>query len=78
MASLLWILPILAKAALNGDDEEIGYTSNGPLEVGGNGLYLYLPTAVYTEIYDEPVIYKYSFNVEESQREAMAEFWKIM
>ena len=67
-------LPILAKAALNGDDEEIGYTSNGPLEVGGNGLYLYLPTAVYTEIYDEPVIYKYSFNVEESQREAMAEF----
>ena len=67
-------LPILAKAALNGDDEEIGYTSNGPLEVGGNGLYLYLPTAVYTEIYDEPVVYKYSFNVEESQREAMTDF----
>lgn len=67
-------LPILAKAALNGDDEEIGYTTNGPSEVGGEGLYLYLPTAVYTEIYDEPVVYKYSFNVEESQREAMTDF----
>lgn len=67
-------LPILAKAALNGDDEEIGYTTNGPSEVGGEGLYLYLPTAVYTEIYDEPVVYKYSFNVQESQREAMTDF----
>ncbi len=67
-------LPILAKAALNGDDEEIGYTTNGPSEVGGEELYLYLPTAVYTEIYDEPVIYKYSFNVEEGERAAMTAF----
>lgn len=67
-------LPVLAKAALNGDDMEIGYTSNGPSEVGSDGLFLYLPSAVYTEIYDEPVVYKYSFNVEEDQRAAMTEF----
>lgn len=66
-------LPVLAKAALNGDDEEIGYTSNGPFEVGGDGLFLYLPASVYTEIYDEPAIYKYSFDVEEQQG-AMSEF----
>ncbi len=67
-------LPVLAKAAINGDDQEIGFTCNGPMEVGGDGLYLYLPTKVYKELYDEPVIYKYAFNVEESQREAMTEF----
>ncbi len=67
-------LPVLAKAALNGDDEEIGYTTNGPFEVGGDGLFLYLPASVYAEIYDEPAIYKYSFDVEEEQQRAMTEF----
>lgn len=67
-------LPILAKAARNGDDEEIGITANGPLTVGGNGLFLYLPTSIYKELYDEPVAYKYAFNVEESQRENMTAF----
>ena len=50
------------------DDQEIGFTSNGPVEVGGDGLYLYLPTSVYTQIYDEPTVYKYSFNVAEDQQ----------
>lgn len=67
-------LPVLAKAATNGDDEEIGYTCNGPMEVGGDGLFLYLPTSIYKELYDEPVIYKYAFNVEEDQRENMTAF----
>ena len=67
-------LPVLAKAALNGDDMEVRYTTNGPYEVGGDGLYLYLPTSVYKEIYDEPVIYKYSFDVEEEQQAAMSDF----
>lgn len=67
-------LPVLAKAAVNGDDQEIGITCNGPLEVGGNGLYLYLPTNIYKELYEEPVIYKYAFNVEESQRENVTAF----
>lgn len=67
-------LPILAKAAINGDDEEIGFTTNGPFTVGANGLYLYLPTSVYTQIYDEPTVYKYSFNVAEDQQEAMTDF----
>lgn len=67
-------LPVLAKAALNGDDMEIGYTVNGTNEVGGDGLLLYLPTDIYTELYEEPVIYKYAFNVEEDQQAAMTEF----
>ncbi len=67
-------LPVLAKAALNGDDMEIRYTTHGPFEVGKDGLFLYLPTSVYTEIYDEPVIYKYSFDVEEKQQNAMSQF----
>lgn len=67
-------LPVLAKAATNGDDEEIGYTCNGPMVVGGDGLFLYLPTSIYKELYDEPVIYKYAFNVEEDQRENMTAF----
>ena len=67
-------LPVLAKAALNGDDMEIRYTTHGPFAVGKDGLFLYLPASVYTKIYDEPVIYKYSFDVEEEQQDAMSEF----
>ncbi|MCI8489220.1 MAG: ABC transporter permease [Lachnospiraceae bacterium] len=67
-------LPVLAKAALTGDDKEIGYTVNGTFEVGRDGLFLYLPTCVYTEIYDDPAIYKYSFDVEEGQQDSMSEF----
>lgn len=67
-------LPVLAKAALNGDDEEIGYTVNGPLVVGGDGLFLYLPDSIYMELYDEPSIYKYAFNVDEKQRDNMTAF----
>ncbi len=67
-------LPVLAKAALTGDDMEIGYTVNGTFKVGRDGLFLYLPTCVYTKIYDEPVIYKYSFDVEEEQQDSMSEF----
>lgn len=71
---LVMELPVLAKAAINGDDQEIGYNCKGPLEVGGDGLYLYLPTNIYKELYDDPVIFKYSFNVEEDQKEAMTAF----
>lgn len=67
-------LPVLAKAAITGDDMEIGYTVNGTFEVGRDGLFLYLPTCIYTRIYDDPVIYKYSFDVEEEQRDSMSEF----
>ena len=67
-------LPVLAKAALTGDDMEIGYTINGTFEVGKDGLFLYLPTCIYTEIYDDPVIYKYSFDVEEGQQDSISEF----
>lgn len=67
-------LPVLAKAATNGDDEEIGLTTNGPFTVGGNGLFLYLPTSIYKKLYDEPVIYKYSFDVEENQRENITNY----
>lgn len=65
-------LPVLAKAALNGDDVEIGYTREGANRVGGDGLFLYFPTSVYKELYDEPVVYKYSFNAE--NEEAMTAF----
>lgn len=67
-------LPVLAKAAINGDDEETGYTANGPYTVGGDGLYLYLPSSIYEKIYDEPSIYKYSFNVDEDEQENMTAF----
>lgn len=67
-------LPVLAKAALNGDDQEIGVSVNGPTKVGGDGLFLYLPTDVFKELYDEPVIYKYAFDVEEGEQEHMTAF----
>lgn len=67
-------VPVLAKAAVNGDDEEIGFTCNGPNEIGGDGLYLYLPASRFRQLYEEPVIYKYSFNVEEGQQENMSTF----
>lgn len=67
-------LPVLAKAALNGDDEEIGYVSHGPFLVGGDGLFLYLSDTVYQELYDAPAVYKYAFNVEESKRSDMSAF----
>lgn len=66
-------LPVLAKAALNGDDEEIGYTSAGA-QAMGDGIYLYLPSSVFKELYDDPSVYKYSFNIEDDQEENMAAF----
>ncbi len=67
-------LPVLAKAALNGDDMEIGYTCSGPNKVGGDGLFLYLPSDIWLELYDEPSIYKYSFNVDEEYQDDIAAF----
>lgn len=67
-------LPVLAKAAINGDDTEIGYTCNGPNEVGGDGLFLYLPSSIYVSLYDEPSIYKYAFNAEEPYQADMTAF----
>ncbi len=67
-------LPILAKAALNGDDEEIGYTPSGASKVGGDAAFLYLPYEIYEKIYDEPVVYKYSFNVKEEKQTDMKDF----
>ena len=67
-------LPVLAKAAINGDDQETGYTANGPYTVGADGLFLYLPSSIYEKIYDEPSIYKYSFNVDENERTNMTAF----
>ncbi|MCH1982862.1 ABC transporter permease [Ruminococcus sp. OA3] len=67
-------LPVLAKAATNGDDEEIGFTVGGSMKVGGDGVYLYLPASVYRELYDQPSVYKYSFNAEPNQREDVTAF----
>lgn len=67
-------LPVLAKAGINGDDQEIGYTCNGPMETGGDSPFFYLPTEIYKTIYDKPAVYKYSFNVEKAQQENMAAF----
>lgn len=67
-------LPVLAKAAINGDDQETGYTANGPYTVSADGLFLYLPSSIYEKIYDEPSIYKYSFNVDENERTNMTVF----
>lgn len=67
-------LPVLAKAAINGDDIEIGYTCNGPNEVGGDGLFLYMPANLYVSLYDEPSIYKYAFNVEETYQADMSAY----
>lgn len=67
-------LPVLAKAAINGDDQEIGFTCNGPMEVGGDRLFLYLPANIYKKLYDKPSIYKYSFNVAKNRQEHMTAF----
>lgn len=67
-------LPVLAKAALNGDDQEIGVTANGAIEVGGDSVSLFLPYEIYTRLYDEPVVYKYSFNVKEGKKADMVSF----
>ncbi len=67
-------LPVLAKAAINGDDLEIGFTCNGVIQIGGDSPYLYLPSSVYKELYDDPAVYKYAFDVEEGYQEDMAAF----
>ncbi len=67
-------LPVLAKAAANGDDREIGYTVNGPNEIGGDGPLLYLPSCIYERLYDQPSVYKYSFDVKEGYEEETTAF----
>lgn len=67
-------LPVLAKAGIISDDQEVGFTSNGPIVVGGDGLFLYLPSSIFEELYDHPTIYKYCFNVEEDMQSEMTSF----
>ncbi len=67
-------LPILAKAAQNGDDEEIGSTLSGAAAVGGDAARLYLPCEIYKKIYDNPTVYKYSFDVKEENQADMTAF----
>lgn len=63
---------VLAKAALNGDDIEIGTTAAGSFKVGNDGPSLYFPAAEYVQIYKEPAIYKYSFNAEKGTVKELA------
>lgn len=67
-------LPVLAKAALNGDDMEIGNTANGFIEVGGDGAAFFFPYEIYKKLYDEPTVYKYSFNVKKDKQTEMISF----
>ncbi len=67
-------LPVLAKAAVNGDDMEIGFTTNSIIEIGGDSVCFYLPSSLFCSLYDQPSVYKYSFNVEDEYQEAMTVF----
>lgn len=65
---------VLAKAALNGDDKEIGTTQEGPNRVGSDGPSLYFPSEEYKKLYKEPTIYKYSFNVEKGTEQEITKW----
>ena len=46
----------------------------GSIEVGGDSVSLFFPYEIYTKLYDEPVVYKYSFNVKEDKQADMVSF----
>lgn len=67
---------VVAKAALNGDDMEVGTTNSGFHDVGGDAPALYLPPEQYQALYRQPTVMKYSFNVADGQEAAMSAFLK--
>lgn len=67
---------VVAKAAINSDDMEVGLTYNGFHDVGGDAPALYLPEEQYKKLYSQPIIMKYSFNVANNQEASMSAFLK--
>lgn len=67
---------VAAKAALNGNDMEVGLTTRGFSDVGGDAPALYFPIEQYKELYRQPTIMKYSFNVADNQQAALSVFLK--
>ena len=54
---------MIAKAALTSDDEGFGYSVSSSIDVGIDAPYLYLPQEEMKELYQEPAVMKYTFDV---------------
>lgn len=65
---------VVAKASFNGDDMEIGSTSAGFHDIGGDAPALCLPFEQFQQLYTQPTLMKYSFNVADEQEAAMSAF----
>ena len=65
---------VIAKAALTSDDEGFGYSVSSSIDVGIDAPYLYLPQEEMKELYQEPAVMKYTFDVEEGSKDEMRQF----
>ncbi len=65
---------VIAKAALTSDDEGFGYSVSSSIDVGIDAPCLYLPQEEVKELYREPAVMKYTFDVEEGSKDEMRQF----
>lgn len=65
---------VIAKAALTSDDEGFGFSVSSSIHVGIDAPYLYLPQEQVKELYQDPAMMKYTFDVEDGNKEEMREF----
>ena len=65
---------ILAKAILVGTETETPTGSTAQAQIAGDAPFVYLPDTVFKEIYDNPTLLTYGFNVDEAVQPQMEEF----
>lgn len=65
---------ILAKAILVGTEIETPTGSTAQAQIAGDAPFVYLPDTVFKEIYDNPTLLTYGFNVDEAVQPQMEEF----
>lgn len=65
---------VLARASTIGMEEETANTTTSQMNIGGDAPFLYLSDSVFKELYDEPALLNYGFDVAEGQQEQMDAF----
>ena len=67
---------ILAKAILVGTETETPTGSTAQAQIAGDAPFVYLPDTVFKEIYDNPTLLTYGFNVDEAVQPQMEELFE--
>lgn len=72
--SLVKTCTVLAKACTVGTEDETPTTTTAAMNIGGDAPFVYLPDRVFKEIYENPTLLSFGFDVDSSAQPQMENF----